>query len=51
LDTQVPLVDLREEFLKAGNVNALLCEDGTHPNTLGQKVIASSFNNFANGFL
>ncbi|HKM34145.1 MAG TPA: SGNH/GDSL hydrolase family protein, partial [Lachnospiraceae bacterium] len=51
LEKQVPLVDLRGEFLKLGNVNALLCEDGTHPNTLGQKVIASSFNNFANGFL
>ena len=51
LDTDVPLVDLRGEFLKSGNVSALLCEDGTHPNTSGQKVIASSFNNFANEFL
>jgi lysophospholipase L1-like esterase len=51
LEKQVPLVDLRGEFLKLGNINALLCEDGTHPNTLGQKVIASSFNDFANGLL
>lgn len=51
LDTKVPLVDLRGEFLNSGSINALLCEDGTHPNTLGQKVIASSFNKFANGFL
>lgn len=48
---QVPLVDIRGEFLKAGNINSLLCEDGTHPNTLGQKVIATSFNNFADRFL
>ena len=51
LKKQVPLVDLRGAFLKLGNINALLCEDGTHPNTLGQKVIASSFNNFANRLL
>jgi acyl-CoA thioesterase I len=47
LDTQVPLVDIRGEFLKASNVSGLLCEDGTHPNTSGQKVIAASFQNFA----
>lgn len=51
LDTHVPLVDLRGAFLKSGNVSALLCEDGTHPNTSGQKIIASSFNNFANRLL
>ncbi len=51
LEKQVPLVDLRGEFLKLGDINVLLCEDGTHPNTLGQKVIASSFNNFVNGLL
>lgn len=50
LETQVPLIDLRGAFLKCGNINALLCEDGTHPNTLGQKVIESSFYNFAEEF-
>jgi lysophospholipase L1-like esterase len=48
LEKHVPLVDIRGEFLKLGNVKALLCEDGTHPNTLGQKVITSTFYNFAN---
>lgn len=48
-EKEVPLVDLRGAFLKSGNVNSLLCEDGTHPNTLGQKIIASTFCNFANG--
>ncbi len=51
LEKQVPLVDLRGEFLRSGNVKDLLCEDGTHPNTSGQKVIASCFHKFANGFL
>lgn len=51
LDKQVPLVDLRGEFLISENVKDLLCEDGTHPNTSGQKVITSCFNKFANGFL
>jgi lysophospholipase L1-like esterase len=49
MEKQVPLIDLRGEFLKLGNIKALLCEDGTHPNTFGQKIIASSFNKFANG--
>lgn len=51
LEKQVPLVDLRGGFLKSGNVKDLLCEDGTHPNTSGQKVIASCFNKFVNGFI
>lgn len=50
-ETQVPLIDLRGAFLKAGNVKELLCEDGTHPNTSGQKIIASSFDNFAKEFI
>lgn len=48
LEKQVPLIDIRGEFLKLENVKELLCEDGTHPNTLGQKVITSTFYNFAN---
>ncbi|SHO50644.1 SGNH/GDSL hydrolase family protein [Anaerocolumna xylanovorans] len=51
LETQVPLIDLRGAFLKAGNIKELLCEDGTHPNTSGQKIIASSFENFAKEFI
>lgn len=51
LEKQVPLVDLRGDFLMSGNVKELLCEDGTHPNTSGQIVISSCFQKFANGFL
>ena len=50
-DKKVPLVDLRVDFLKAGNVKNLLCEDGTHPNTVGQRIITSSFERFADRFL
>lgn len=51
LEKQVPIVDLRGEFLRSGKVKELLCEDGTHPNTSGQKVIASCFHNFARNYL
>lgn len=51
LEKQVPLIDLRGEFLKFGSTKELLCEDGTHPNTLGQKIIESSFYKFADRFI
>lgn len=51
LKKQVPLVDIRGEFMTSGDIHTLLCEDGTHPNTSGQKVIASAFNKFVDGFL
>lgn len=45
-EENVPLVDLRGAFLKNFRVDNLLCEDGTHPNTEGQKVITSAFMDF-----
>ena len=51
LEKQIPIIDLRGAFLKAENMNGLFCEDGTHPNSEGQKVIASSFNEFADRIL
>jgi len=50
-DTNCPLVDLRGAFLKYKNIDSLLCEDGTHPNTEGQKVITAAFSEFASGYL
>lgn len=44
---QVPLVDIRGAFLRHGDIPGLICEDGTHPNSLGQKVISVSFQEFA----
>lgn len=43
----VPLVDLRGAFLKHRRIEHLLCEDGTHPNTAGQKLITDAFLEFA----
>ncbi|MDR1899888.1 MAG: SGNH/GDSL hydrolase family protein [Treponema sp.] len=47
-ETKTRLVDLRGAFLKYRRIENLLCEDGTHPNTEGQKIITDAFLNFAN---
>ena len=47
-DTNCLLVDLRGAFLGKRRVENLLCEDGIHPNTEGQKVITQAFSEFAN---
>jgi len=45
-ETGALLVDIRGAFLKHRKLEPLLCEDGTHPNTAGQKVITQSFFDF-----
>ena len=45
-ETGTLLVDLRGAFLKHRKLAHLLCEDGTHPNTEGQRVITQSFLDF-----
>ena len=47
LEADVPIVDLRGEFLKNRQIDQLLCADGTHPNTAGQKTITAAFLDFA----
>jgi lysophospholipase L1-like esterase len=47
LETKTRLVDLRGAFLRHGNIAGLLCADGTHPNTAGQKIITDTFLSFA----
>jgi len=44
--TGTPLADLRGAFLKHRKLEPLLCEDGTHPNTAGQKIITQGFLEF-----
>lgn len=39
----VPLVDVRDAFLQHRNVSDYLCEDGIHPNEVGQKIIHETF--------
>jgi len=45
-ETGTLLVDLRGAFLKHRKLSPLLCADGTHPNTEGQKVITQGFFEF-----
>lgn len=45
-EENIPLVDLRSAFLEKGDIKNLLCEDGTHPNSSGQKVIIQAFQDF-----
>lgn len=47
MEEGIPLVDIRGAFLAHGHIGELLCEDGTHPNTMGQKVITQAFLEFA----
>ncbi len=47
----VPLVDLRGAMCSQGDVSALLCEDGIHPNDAGQKVIKDCFEAFMGDYL
>jgi len=45
-ETGTLLVDLRGAFLKHRRLEKLLCADGTHPNTEGQRVITQGFLEF-----
>ena len=46
VETNTPLVDMRNTFLRHGKTQRFLCEDGTHINTEGQKIITQSFLDF-----
>jgi len=46
IETDTLIVDIRGAFLKHGRVDRFLCEDGTHPNTAGQKIITEAFFEF-----
>ncbi len=39
---QCPLLDLRTPFLNVRDLPALICEDGIHPNSAGQRLIADT---------
>jgi len=46
-ETNTLIVDIRGAFLKHIRIDELLCEDGIHPNSNGQKVITEAFLNFS----
>ena len=48
---EIPLLDLRSAFISQGDVGALLCDDGIHPNARGQKLISDCFENFMGDYL
>ena len=45
-ETSTLVVDLRGAFLKHRKLDLLLCEDGTHLNTEGQRVVTQAFLEF-----
>jgi len=45
-ETNTLIVDLRGAFLQQKKLEHFLCEDGTHPNTEGQKLITQTFLEF-----
>jgi len=45
-ETGALLVDIRGAFLRHRKIEPLLCADGTHPNTEGQRIITQSFFDF-----
>lgn len=49
-ETNSLLVDLRRPFLDSKRLRPLLCADGTHPSSEGQKLITEAFSNFAARF-
>ena len=45
-EEDVPLTDLRKAFLDLPNLQDYYCEDGVHPNRMGQELIYRAFANF-----
>ncbi|HEX2985468.1 MAG TPA: SGNH/GDSL hydrolase family protein [Caproiciproducens sp.] len=42
LDHRVPLIDISSAFLKTGNYQSLICDDGIHPNEKGHQLISET---------
>ena len=51
LETNTMIIDIRGAFLQHKRVDALICDDGTHPNTEGQRIITGAFMEFADRYL
>ncbi len=43
----VPLIDISSAFLKTGNYQDLICEDGIHPNENGHRLIGQTIEKYA----
>ncbi|MBE6830962.1 MAG: SGNH/GDSL hydrolase family protein [Ruminococcaceae bacterium] len=47
MDQGVPLIDISSAFLKTGNFQDLICEDGIHPNENGHRLIGQTIEKYA----
>lgn len=47
----VPMLDIWSAFEAKGDVSSLICKDGIHPNSRGQKVIHDCFSAFLDDYL
>ncbi len=47
----IPYIDIRAAFEASGDVSALMCGDGIHPNDRGQAVIKGCFEEFLEDFI
>lgn len=49
-ETNTPIIDIRGAFLRHKRIDKFICDDGTHPNTEGQKLISAALMEFADKF-
>jgi lysophospholipase L1-like esterase len=45
-ETNTPIIDIRGAFLRHKRADKFICDDGTHPNTEGQKLISGALMEF-----
>lgn len=50
-EENTPLIDLRSAFLAHVHLEQVICTDGTHPNSAGQKLIAQALREFLQSYL
>ena len=49
-ECDVPIIDLRSEFLKNRRIDGFFCEDGIHPNSDGQRLIGDAFRRYIDSY-
>ena len=50
-ETNTPIIDIRGAFLAHKRIDMFICDDGTHPNTEGQKLISRALMEFTDQLL
>lgn len=49
-EANIPILDIRGDFLKNRRIEDYICEDGIHPNTKGQQIMSGTFKKFADSY-